>query len=137
MYYENIEKQFKKHVIECVIDSLDDYEGATDFNFITDDEVYLMIYYSRCSQFINDSGANVWDVIRFAAELYKETIGENIPTENINSEFVVNFIFNHYAYILISDLEFNFDSFGELNDIKKEVEEYLNNYIEKFDLLPF
>ena len=37
MYYENIERQFKKHVLECVIDSLDDYEGATDFNFITDD----------------------------------------------------------------------------------------------------
>ena len=137
MYYENIEKQFKKHVIECVIDSLDDYEGATDFYYIIRDEIYLMIYYSRCSQFITDSGSNVWNVISFASELYKDMTGENIPTDNINSEFVVNFIFNHYAHILVDDLEFNFDSFEELNDIKKEVEEYLNNYIEKFDLLPF
>ena len=135
--YTNIEKQFKKHVIECVIDSLDDYEGATDFNYIIDDEIYSMIYYSRCSQFINDSGANVWDVISFASELYKETTGENIPSENINSEFVVNFIFNHYAYILISDLEFNFDSFQELSDIKKEVKEYLELYEDRYLTLPF
>ena len=135
--YSNIEKQFKLHVLECVIDSLDDYEGATDFNFITDDEIYLMIYYSKCNHFINESGCNVWDVISFACELYKDMTGENIPADNINSEFVVNFIFNHYAHILVSDLEHNFDSFEELNDIKKEVKEYLNNYIEKFDLLPF
>ena len=96
-----------------------------------------MIYYSRCNQFIKDSGANVWDVLSFASELYKDMTGEAMPTENINSEFVVNFIFNHYANILVSDLEFNFDSFEELADIKKEVEQYLNNYIEKFDLLPF
>lgn len=135
--YSNIEKQFKKHVLECVIDCLDDYEGATDFEFIIHDEIYSMIYYSRCNQFITDSGCNVWDVISFASELYKDMTGENIPTENINSEFVVNFIFNHYAHILVSDLEHNFDSFEELGDIKKEVKEYLNNYIEKFDLLPF
>ena len=135
--YSNIEKKFKLHVIECVLDSLDDYEGATDFEFITSDEIYSMIYYSRCSQFINDSGANVWDVLSFASELYKDMTGEAMPTENINSEFVVNFIFNHYAHILVNDLEFNFDSFEELGDIKKEVEQYLNNYIEKFDLLPF
>ncbi len=132
-----MEKQFKLHVLECVIDSLDDYEGATDFNFITDDEIYSMIYYSRCNQFINDSNVNVFSVISFASELYKDMTGENIPADNINSEFVVNFIFNHYAHILVSDLEHNFDSFEELNDIKKEVKEYLNNYIEKFDLLPF
>ena len=121
-----MEKQFKLHVLECVIDSLDDYEGATDFNFITDDEIYSMIYYSRCNQFINDSNVNVFSVISFASELYKDMTGEAIPTDNINSEFVVNFIFNHYAHILMSDLEFNFDSFEELNDIKKEVKEYLN-----------
>jgi len=137
MYYENIEKQFKKHVLECVIDSLDDYEGATDFNYIIDDEIYSLTYYFRCSQFITDSGCNIWNVISFASELYKDMTGEAIPTDNINSEFVVNFIFNHYAHILVNDLEFKFDSFEELGDIKKEVEQYLNNYIEKFDLLPF
>ena len=135
--YSNIEKQFKLHVLECVIDSLDDYEGATDFEFITSDEVYLMIYYSRCNHFINESGCNVWDVISFASELYKETTGENIPADNINSEFVVNFIFNHYAHILVSDLEFNFDSFEELNDIKKEVKEYLELYEDRYLTLPF
>ena len=41
------------------------------FNFITDDEIYSMIYYSRCNQFITDSGCNFWDVISFASELYK------------------------------------------------------------------
>lgn len=135
--YSNIEKQFKKHVIECVIDSLDDYEGATDFNYITDDEIYVMIYYSKCNHFINESGCNVWDVISFASELYKEMTGENMPTENINSEFVVNFIFNHYAYILISDLEFNFDSFEELSDIKKDVSEYLENELTESNKVPF
>lgn len=135
--YSNIEKQFKLHVLECVIDSLDDYEGATDFEFITTDEIYLMIYYSRCNQFINESGCNVWDVISFASELYKDMTGENIPTDNINSEFVVNFIFNHYAHILVSDLEHNFDSFEELNDIKKEVKEYLELYEDRYLTLPF
>ena len=135
--YSNIEKKFKLHVLECVIDSLDDYEGATDFEFITSDEVYLMIYYSRCNHFMNESGCNVWDVISFASELYKETTGENIPADNINSEFVVNFIFNHYAHILVSDLEFNFDSFEELNDIKKEVKEYLELYEDRYLTLPF
>ena len=132
-----MEKQFKLHVLECVIDSLDDYEGAKDFNYIIDDEIYSMIYYSRCSQFINDSGANVWDVISFASELYKEMTGEAMPTENINSEFVVNFIFNHYANILVSDLEFNFDSFEELHDIKKEVKKYLELYEDRYLTLPF
>tara|TARA_R110002012_G_scaffold20639_1_gene73004 strand:+ start:284 stop:694 length:411 start_codon:yes stop_codon:yes gene_type:complete len=135
--YSNIEKQFKLHVLECVIDSLDDYEGATDFNFITDDEIYSMIYYSRCNHFINESGCNVWDVISFASELYKDMTGEAIPTDNINSEFVVNFIFNHYAHILISDLEHNFNSFEELNDIKKEVKEYLELYEDRYLTLPF
>jgi len=132
-----MEKQFKLHVLECVIDSLDDYEGATDFNFITDDEIYSMIYYSRCNQFINDSNVNVFSVISFASELYKDMTGENIPSENINSEFVCNFIFNHYAYTLISDLEHNFDSFEELNDIKKEVKEYLELYEDRYLSLPF
>jgi len=135
--YSNMEKQFKLHVLECVIDSLDDYEGATDFNFITDDEIYSMIYYSRCNQFINDSNVNVFSVISFASELYKDMTGENIPSENINSEFVCNFIFNHYAYTLISDLEHNFDSFEELNDIKKEVKEYLELYEDRYLSLPF
>jgi len=135
--YSNTEKQFKLHVLECVIDSLDDYEGATDFNFITDDEIYLMIYYSKCNHFINESGCNVWDVISLASELYKDMTGENIPSENINSEFVVNFIFNHYAHTLISDLEHNFDSFEELNDIKKEVKEYLELYEDRYLTLPF
>lgn len=137
MYYENIEKQFKKHVLQCVIDSLDDYEGATDFNFITDDEIYSMIYYSRYNKFINDSGCNVWSVISLASDLYKDMTGENIPADNINSEFVVNFIFNHYAHILVSDLEFNFDSFEELGDIKKEVKEYLELYEDRYLTLPF
>jgi len=137
MYYSNIEKQFKLHVLKCVIDSLDDYEGATDFNFITDDEIYSMIYYSRCNQFINDSNVNVFSLISFASELYKDMTGENIPSENINSEFVCNFIFNHYAYTLISDLEHNFDSFEELNDIKKEVKEYLELYEDRYLSLPF
>ena len=137
MYYENIEKQFKKHVIECVIDSLDDYEGATDFNYIIDDEVYSMIYYSRCNQFITDSGCNVWDVISFASELYKDMTGENIPTDNINSEFVVNFIFNHYAWIIKTDLEYKFNSFGELHEIKKEVDEYLENQLTESNKVPF
>ena len=128
-----MEKQFKLHVLECVIDSLDDYEGATDFNFITDDEIYSMIYYSRCNQFINDSNVNVFSVISFASELYKDMTGENIPADNINSEFVVNFIFNHYAHILVSDLEHNFDSFEELNDIKK----YLELYEDRYLTLPF
>jgi len=132
-----MEKQFKLHVLECVIDSLDDYEGATDFNFITDDEIYSMIYYSRCNQFINDSNVNVFSVISFASELYKDMTGENIPADNINSEFVVNFIFNHYAHILVSDLEHNFDSFEELNDIKKEVKEYLELYEDRYLTLPF
>jgi len=132
-----MEKQFKLHVLECVIDSLDDYEGATDFNFITDDEIYSMIYYSRCNQFINDSNVNVFSVISFASELYKDMTGENIPADNINSEFVVNFIFNHYAHTLISDLEHNFDSFEELNDIKKEVKEYLELYEDRYLTLPF
>jgi len=135
--YSNIEKQFKLHVIESVIDSLNDYEGATDFNFITDDEIYLMIYYSKCNHFINESGCNVWDVISFAGELYKDMTGENIPADNINSEFVCNFIFNHYAHILVSDLEFNFDSFEELNDIKKEVKKYLELYEDRYLSLPF
>jgi len=132
-----MEKQFKLHVLKCVIDSLDDYEGATDFNFITDDEIYSMIYYSRCNQFINDSNVNVFSVISFASELYKDMTGENIPADNINSEFVVNFIFNHYAHTLISDLEHNFDSFEELNDIKKEVKEYLELYEDRYLTLPF
>ena len=132
-----MEKQFKLHVLECVIDSLDDYEGATDFNFITSDEIYSMIYYSKCNHFINESGCNVWDVISFASELYKDMTGENIPADNINSEFVVNFIFNHYAHILVSDLEFNFDSFEELSDIKKEVKEYLELYEDRYLTLPF
>ena len=132
-----MEKQFKLHVLECVIDSLDDYEGATDFNFITDDEIYSMIYYSRCNQFINDSNVNVFSVISFASELYKDMTGENIPADNINSEFVCNFIFNHYAHILVSDLEHNFDSFEELNDIKKEVKEYLELYEDRYLTLPF
>ncbi len=132
-----MEKQFKLHVLECVIDSLDDYEGATDFNFITDDEIYSMIYYSRCNQFINDSNVNVFSVISFASELYKDMTGEAIPTENINSEFVVNFIFNHYAHILVSDLEHNFDTFEELSDIKKEVKEYLELYEDRYLTLPF
>ncbi len=132
-----MEKQFKLHVLKCVIDSLDDYEGATDFNFITDDEIYSMIYYSRCNQFINDSNVNVFSVISFASELYKDMTGENIPADNINSEFVVNFIFNHYAHILVSDLEHNFDSFEELNDIKKEVKEYLELYEDRYLTLPF
>ena len=132
-----MEKQFKLHVLECVIDSLDDYEGATDFNFITDDEIYSMIYYSRCNQFINDSNVNVFSVISFASELYKDMTGENIPSENINSEFVCNFIFNHYAHILVSDLEHNFDSFEELNDIKKEVKKYLELYEDRYLTLPF
>lgn len=132
-----MEKQFKLHVLECVIDSLDDYEGATDFNFITDDEIYSMIYYSRCNQFINDSNVNVFSVISFASELYKDMTGENIPADNINSEFVVNFIFNHYAHILVSDLEHNFDSFEELNDIKKEVKKYLELYEDRYLTLPF
>ena len=135
--YSNIEKQFKLHVLECVIDSLDDYEGATNFNYITDDEVYLMIYYSRCNQFITDSGCNVWDVISFASELYKDMTGENIPTENINSEFVCNFIFNHYAHILVNDLEHNFNLFEELHDIKKEVKQYLELYEDRYLTLPF
>ena len=135
--YSNIEKKFKLHVIECVLDSLDDYEGATDFEFITSDEIYSMIYYSKCNHFINESGCNVWDVISFASELYKDMTGENIPSENINSEFVVNFIFNHYAHILVSDLEFNFDSFEELHDIKKEVKEYLELYEDRYLTLPF
>ena len=135
--YSNIEKQFKLHVLECAIDSLDGYEGATNFNYIIDDEVYLMIYYSRCNQFITDSGCNVWDVISFSSELYKDMTGENIPSENINSEFVVNFIFNHYAHILVSDLEFNFDSFEELHDIKKEVKQYLELYEDRYLTLPF
>ncbi len=135
--YSNMEKQFKLHVLECVIDSLDDYEGATDFNFITDDEIYSMIYYSRCNQFINDSNVNVFSVISFASELYKDMTGEAIPTENINSEFVVNFIFNHYAHILVSDLEHNFDTFEELSDIKKEVKEYLELYEDRYFTLPF
>ncbi len=135
--YSNMEKQFKLHVLECVIDSLDDYEGATDFNFITDDEIYSMIYYSRCNQFINDSNVNVFSVISFASELYKDMTGEAIPTENINSEFVVNFIFNHYAHILVSDLEHNFDTFEELSDIKKEVKEYLELYEDRYLTLPF
>ena len=132
-----MEKQFKLHVLECVIDSLDDYEGATDFNFITDDEIYSMIYYSRCNQFINDSNVNVFSVISFASELYKDMTGEAIPTDNINSEFIVNFIFNHYAHILVSDLEFNFDTFEELGDIKKEVKEYLELYEDRYLTLPF
>jgi len=135
--YSNIEKQFKLHVLECVIDSLNDYEGATDFNFITDDEIYSMIYYSRCNQFINDSNVNVFSLISLASELYKDMTGENIPADNINSEFVVNFIFNHYAHILVSDLEFNFDSFEELNDIKKEVKKYLELYEDRYLTLPF
>jgi hypothetical protein len=135
--YSNIEKQFKKHVLECVIDSLDDYEHETDFEFITTDEIYLMIYYSKCNHFINESGCNVWDVISFASELYKEMTGENIPADNINSEFVCNFIFNHYACILVNDLEFNFDSFDELGDIKKEVKEYLELYEDRYLTLPF
>ena len=135
--YSNIEKQFKLHVLECVIDSLDDYEHETDFEFITTDEIYLMIYYSKCNHFINESGCNVWDVISFASELYKEMTGEAMPTENINSEFVVNFIFNHYAHILVSDLEFNFDAFEELNDIKKDVKEYLELYEDRYLTLPF
>ena len=135
--YSNIEKQFKLHVLECVIDSLDDYEHETDFEFITTDEIYLMIYYSKCNHFINESGCNVWDVISFASELYKEMTGEAMPTENINSEFVVNFIFNHYAHILVSDLEHNFNSFEELHDIKKEVKEYLKLYEDRYLTLPF
>jgi hypothetical protein len=135
--YSNIEKQFKLHVLECVIDSLDDYEGATDFEFITSDEVYSMIYYSKCNHFINESGCNVWDVISFSSELYKDMTGENIPADNINSEFIVNFIFNHYAHILVNDLEFNFDSFEELHDIKKEVKEYLELYEDRYLTLPF
>ena len=137
MYYENIEKQFKLHVLECVIDSLDDYEGATDFNFITDDEIYSMIYYSRCSQFINDSGVNVWDVISFASELYKDMTGEAMPTDNINSEFVVNFIFNHYANILVSDLEHKFNSFGELHEIDNQVLNYLSTKENELNKVPF
>ena len=137
MYYSNIEKQFKLHVIECVLDSLDDYEGATDFEFITSDEIYSMIYYSKCNHFINESGCNVWDVISFASELYKDMTGENMPADNINSEFVCNFIFNHYAHILVSDLEHNFDTFEELNDIKKEVKEYLELYEDRYLSLPF
>ena len=135
--YSNIEKQFKLHVLECVLDSLDDYEGATDFNFITDDEIYLMIYYSKCNHFINKSGCNVWDVISFASELYKDMTGEAIPTDNINSEFVVNFIFNHYAHYLVNDLYNKFDNFNELSDIKKEVKEYLELYEDRYLTLPF
>ena len=135
--YSNIEKQFKLHVLKCVIDSLDDYEGATDFEFITSDEIYSIIYYSRCNQFINDSNVNVFALISFASELYKDMTGENIPSENINSEFVCNFIFNHYAHILVSDLEHNFDSFEELHDIKKEVKEYLELYEDRYLTLPF
>ena len=87
--------------------------------------------------FINKSGCNVWDVISLASELYKDMTGENIPSENINSEFVVNFIFNHYAHILVNDLEFNFDSFEELGDIKKEVKKYLELYEDRYLTLPF
>ena len=137
MYYENIEKQFKKHVIEYVINSLDNYDGAGFFDFILDDEIYYLTYYSRCNEFIKNSGCNIWDVISFASELHKDMTGEPIPTDNLNAEYIVNFIFNHYANILVNDLELNFNSFEELGDIKKEVEQYLNNYIEKFDLLPF
>ena len=135
--YSNIEKQFKLHVLKCVIDSLDDYEGATDFEFITSDEIHSMIYYSRCNQFINDSNVNIFALISFASELYKDMTGEAMPADNINSEFVCNFIFNHCAHILVSDLEFNFDLFEELGDIKKEVKEYLELYEDRYLTLPF
>lgn len=143
MYYENITKQFKKHIIECVIDSLDDYEGAGFFDFILDDEIYFLTYYSRCNEFIKNSGCNIWDVISFASELHKDMTGEPIPTDNLNAEYIVNFIFNHLAHEVKYDLEDKFinslDSkdWEELHEIKKEVSEYLENELTESNKVPF
>ena len=67
------------------------------------DEIYTIIYYSRCNEFINNSFSNAFEVIAHASELYNDMTGENLPTENINSEYIVNSILNYYAHEIMND----------------------------------
>lgn len=128
---------FKNHIINSIVDTLEDYENQTNFDYIISDEIYTIIYYSRCNEFINNSFSNAFEVIAHASELYNDMTGENLPTENINSEYIVNSILNYYAHEIMNDLENEFEGFDNIKNINNDIIKYLLTYQNGLNKLPF
>lgn len=138
-----IQTKFINEAADVMIDSLSDYsdyiEENNNLGYYYELAQEQRIGYNNCSNFMleADRNENGFTICRDYVNDFKNIMGENPSSTDINSEFIYQFYLDTFIGWLCCDLESKSDDFTNNNKIISLIEKWRHEQTEEVNKITF